>query len=83
MVTQLGSVHQVTPKTIEELFVADLSYLQDFYRIVNFGDPSVLEANEPAPVETADASDGGAAEAAEEIWAKTGAAGVAGIRLFG
>jgi len=78
VVTQLGSVHQVTPKTIEELFVADLSYLQDFYRIVNFGDPSVLEANEPASVETVD---GGAAEGAEEIWAKTGAAGVAGRPL--
>lgn len=43
VITQLGEVRQVTPKTVEGLFAADLSYLQDFYRIVNFGDPSVLE----------------------------------------
>lgn len=43
VVTSLGTVDQVTPKTIEELFAADLGYLQDLYGIVNFGDPSVLE----------------------------------------
>lgn len=43
VITQLGEVRQVTPKTVEGLFAADLGYLQDFYRIVNFGDPSVLE----------------------------------------
>jgi hypothetical protein len=63
VVTQLGSVHQVTPKTIEELFVADLSYLQDFYRIVNFGDPSVLQSNEPVTAER------GETAAAESVWA--------------
>ncbi len=47
VVTALGTVPQVTPKTIEGLFAADLGYLQDLYRIVNFGDPSVLDALEP------------------------------------
>lgn len=47
VITELGSVDQVTPKTVEGMFAADLSYLQDFYQIVNFGDPSVLERMEP------------------------------------
>lgn len=38
VVTELGTVSQVTPKTIESLFVADLAYLQGVYRTVNFGD---------------------------------------------
>ncbi len=46
VVTRLGSLPMVTASTIENLFVADLSYLQDFYRIVNFGDHSMLEALE-------------------------------------
>ena len=47
VVTSLGSVSQVTPRTIEQLFASDLAYLQDLYRIVNFGDPAVLEQLEP------------------------------------
>ena len=47
VITELGTVGQVTPKTIEGLFAADLTYLQDFYRVINFGDPSILEAMEP------------------------------------
>lgn len=47
VITELGSVDQVTPKTVEGMFAADLSYLQDFYQIVNFGDPSVLERMVP------------------------------------
>lgn len=42
VVTTLGTVDQVTPKTIEELFAADLGYLQDLYGIINFGDPEAL-----------------------------------------
>jgi hypothetical protein len=48
VVTELGSVDQVTPKTIEGLFAADLAYLQDVYRIVNFGDPATLSQLEPS-----------------------------------
>ncbi len=43
VITELGTITQVTPKTVEGLFAADLGYLQDFYRTVNFGDPSALE----------------------------------------
>ena len=34
---KLGSLAQVTPKTIEGLFSSDLAYLQDFYTRINFG----------------------------------------------
>ncbi len=47
VITTLGSVPQVTTKTVEDLFVSDFGYLQDFYRIINFQDPSILEAVEP------------------------------------
>ena len=47
VVTQLGTVSRVTPKTIESLFISDFSYLQDLYRIINFQDPSILDALEP------------------------------------
>jgi hypothetical protein len=47
VITELGTVGQVTPKTVEGLFAADLAYLQDLYRVVNFGDPSILESMEP------------------------------------
>ena len=46
-VTELGTVSRVTTKTIESLFVSDFGYLQDLYRIVNFQDPSILDALEP------------------------------------
>ena len=44
VVTELGSLRQITTKTIEGLFAADFNYLQDFYRVINFGDPAVLDA---------------------------------------
>jgi len=47
VVTELGSVGRVTTRTIELLFASDYRYLQDFYRIINFGDPSILETMEP------------------------------------
>lgn len=43
VITELGSLSRITTKTIEGLFASDFNYLQDFYRIINFGDPSVLE----------------------------------------
>jgi hypothetical protein len=59
VVTQLGTVSQVTPKEIEGLFAADLAYLQDLYGIINFGTPAELEelrrSTEPArPAPTPD-----------------------------
>ena len=47
VITELGTVSRVTTKTIESLFVGDFTYLQDLYRIVNFQDPSILDALEP------------------------------------
>lgn len=43
VVTNLGAVRSVTPKTIEGLFAADLAYLQDLYELINFGDPAAVE----------------------------------------
>jgi hypothetical protein len=58
VVIELGSVRRVTTEVIENLFVGDFNYLQDFYRIVNFGDPSSLETVEagvPFPRELVEA----------------------------
>ncbi len=35
VITRLGSLDQVTPKTIEGLFAADLAYLQNLYNQIN------------------------------------------------
>ena len=35
VVTKLGELEQVTPKTVEGLFSADLAYLQDLYSRIN------------------------------------------------
>jgi hypothetical protein len=35
VVTRLGGVAQITPRTIEGLFAADLAYLQDLYNDIN------------------------------------------------
>jgi hypothetical protein len=35
VITRLGSLEQINPKTIEGLFAADLAYLQDVYRRLN------------------------------------------------
>lgn len=55
VVEKLGSVELVTPHEIENLFAADLAYLQDFYGVINFGtqeefDAFVAEHAELAPV---------------------------------
>ena len=43
VVSQLGTVPDVTPGEIEGLFAADLAYLQDLYGIINFGSPEELD----------------------------------------
>ncbi len=35
VVTRLGTLEQINPKVIEELYAADLAFLQDLYRRVN------------------------------------------------
>jgi hypothetical protein len=49
VVTELGELDRITPKVIEGLFAADMAYLQDFYSIINFGDPLVLESSSDQP----------------------------------
>lgn len=44
VVIRLGSVDQVTPKTIEGLFAADLAFLQDTYNSINSGGDGTLVA---------------------------------------
>lgn len=63
VVKSLGNVPSITTETIENLFAADLAFLQDLYGIINFGNPAdaavlqaaVLpdEADEPAAVTAA------------------------------
>lgn len=43
VVVSLGST-PVTAQVVENLFAADLAYLQDLYGIINFGDPEEVEA---------------------------------------
>lgn len=49
VVTQLGTHPQVTPATIESLFVDDLGFLQDFYTRINFGDQTASEEGQDRP----------------------------------
>src|SRR2546426_4280651 len=35
VVTKLGSVTQLNPKAIEDMYAADLAYLQEFYNRIN------------------------------------------------
>jgi len=44
VVTRLGAVPQVTPKTIEDLYAADLAYLQDLYNRINRDGKSTMSA---------------------------------------
>jgi hypothetical protein len=44
VVTRLGSLTQITPREIENLFAADLAYLQDVYGAINFGSQAEIEA---------------------------------------
>ena len=44
VVTRLGSLGSITPREIENLFAADLAYLQDVYGAINFGSDAEIEA---------------------------------------
>jgi len=39
VITELGTLQAVTPREVENLFAADLAFLQDLYGVVNFGSP--------------------------------------------
>lgn len=44
VVTQLGTLEDVTPHVIENLFVSDLAYLQDLYERVNGRGANTIDA---------------------------------------
>ena len=44
VITRLGTVSQITPREIEDLFAADLAYLQDVYGAINFGSQPEIDA---------------------------------------
>lgn len=48
VITRLGDLSDVNPGVIENLFSADLAYLQDFYRRINETGISTVEARCPA-----------------------------------
>lgn len=43
VVTQLGTLNVITPKTIEGLFASDFSYLQDMYNRINQNGSDVIK----------------------------------------
>lgn len=47
VITRLGSIDQVTPLEIENLFTSDLAFLQRLYRQVNERGTSVVSVNCP------------------------------------
>lgn len=66
VVTELGSLPEITTDHVERLFAADLAFLQDLYGIINFGDPADVAALQAAvnveaapepPADTVEAAD--------------------------
>lgn len=51
VVTKLGSVDVIDTGVIENLFSADLAYLQDFYRQINDLNPEEESGGQPSPGE--------------------------------
>ena len=47
VITQLGTLEQINPKTIEGLFAADLAYLQHVYRRINENGHNLVHAQCP------------------------------------
>ena len=47
VVTRIGTVDEVTPRVIENLFVSDLAYLQDLYERVNERGSDVVDTTCP------------------------------------
>ena len=48
VVTQLGTIDNVTPHIVEGLYVSDLEYLQDLYERVNGGGTDIRETTCPS-----------------------------------
>ena len=47
VITRLGSLEHINPKTIEGLYAADLAYLQEFYRRINENGHSRIQTQCP------------------------------------
>ncbi|HWP92882.1 MAG TPA: phage tail assembly protein [Thermodesulfobacteriota bacterium] len=47
VVTKLGNLETINPKVVENLFAADLSYLQEFYRTINENGNGKIKASCP------------------------------------
>jgi hypothetical protein len=47
VISKLGAVSQVNPKVIEELYAADLAYLQEFYNRINRNGKASIETTCP------------------------------------
>ena len=47
VITRLGSLSQVTPKVIEELYATDLAFLQDLYNRINALEPERISVSCP------------------------------------
>lgn len=62
VITQLGTVMNITPRVVESLFASDLAYLQDFYSTINFGNPADianLDSGGGSPLESSPPADEG------------------------
>lgn len=80
VVTRLGAMTEVTPNIIEGLFAADLAYLQEFYGIVNFGDPAMLEELDASLPSSAPADNGRRAPSGKSSSRRTSSNGKARAR---
>jgi hypothetical protein len=47
VITRLGSLSQITPKVIEDLYATDLAYLQDLYNRINALEPELITVTCP------------------------------------
>jgi hypothetical protein len=47
VITRLGSLDEVNTNVVENLFTADLAYLQDFYRTINSNGSTQITVNCP------------------------------------
>ena len=73
VLTELGTLRQITPNEVEGLFAADLAFLQDLYGIINFGDPADVEALQQAVLGDQSGPEPAAAAPAEEAEPPTSA----------
>lgn len=86
VITELGTLRQIGVADVENLFAADLAFLQDLYGIINFGSPADVQAlqlaatgpiepeSEPEPEPVAEAAaPGGVTETDDRVARATSA----------